>query len=432
VVGACSGEADRPFQVLYSVGDGLPAAAGPLAAGDPTTLDLPETASLQITLLERDGAAWHALRIVSPEDTTLAGPGVLLPGPMFDVGPYPAGPVLIQLDVYNNYPPNEFWRIAGAQILGAYPSWTIRFEDSSDGDYNDIVIGVEATPALPEELTLMCSPGTVERVTQDVTCAPAVPAGSTFEITGWRFEGEGFNVISEGTPPAVWTGPMAVSGTVWVRGLLDGILDSVSAAVVVTPRAWPAPLLATPVPELPDTDPAFDLANPPTQDHDLGQAGHAPVMDPQYPSSPMIGAITSGPNYLLFYNAQPPVLEFSGYTLINRDALTNNQNPWYQMHPTNRQTDGGGNPICRRQDLRSTILNIVVNHEADHINFSSAFWANPSNNVNALAEAVVSNTGSQGVADQTYDLIASIRAVEDAQNTAATDPVNFPCVLLGI
>jgi hypothetical protein len=95
VVGACSGEADRPFQVLYSVGDGLPAAAGPLAAGDPTTLDLPEAASLQITLPERDGAAWHALRIVSPEDTKLAGPGVLLPGPMFNVGPYPAGPVLI-------------------------------------------------------------------------------------------------------------------------------------------------------------------------------------------------------------------------------------------------------------------------------------------------------------------------------------------------
>ena len=282
----------------------------------------------------------------------------------------------------------------------------------------------------PPNLSLSCTPAIVQRATLSTRCVPSAAPGATLQVTGWRFVGgpnNEFEVAPPGAVPSTWEGPMVVSGAVWVYGNVNGVPDSATATIEVTPRPWPNPPMDDPAPELPQSQ-ATDMPLVPTVDHHLGHAHQQPVLDDNYPNGPFIKAIQGGPNFLLFYNDAPPVTRIKAWTEINRDALTNSTNPWYQSHPRNRQNDPQGRPICRQQDLRSTILGIVVSHEANHIAFGRNWWA--ANNLNALAEAVVSNAGSQAVANATFDTVDAAAAAEQSANVAAVDPVAFPCVFL--
>ena len=41
---------------------------------------------------------------------------------------------------------DQFANPPGLRVTGAYPSWTVSFEDGYDTDFNDIVLTVTATP----------------------------------------------------------------------------------------------------------------------------------------------------------------------------------------------------------------------------------------------------------------------------------------------
>ena len=91
-------------------------------------------------------------------------------------------------------------------VAGSYPSWRVEFEDGGDGDFDDIIIGVEAIPAGGGSLALSCDPATVERG-GTVTCTASVPAGSTLEVSRWSFAGEEGLTAKEETTEATWRGP---------------------------------------------------------------------------------------------------------------------------------------------------------------------------------------------------------------------------------
>jgi hypothetical protein len=351
-------------------------------------LILPVEAALRITLLERNGAALHELSIVQPEDTVLAGPGYLFPGPFFRVGPYSAGTVSLRLDTYNNYPPHQWFNTGEPIVTGEFPSWIIEWEDLGDDDFDDIIVGVEVIPAF---ITMDCSPNSVERATTPVSCVPVAPAGSTTEITGWRFVGgsnDDFEVTSGLAAPATWEGLMVVGGTVTVYADVDGVPDSAKSAVTVTPRSWPITPVLEPVPEITPSDPRFDLPVVPDSLHHLGHAHKGPELDPDYgqPLSGTVLPVTSGPNNLLVYNASPPVVGVWAYTEINRAALTDTSNPWYQSHPI-----GGNGNTCRRRDLESFVLDSIVSHEAQHVDFARDWFGESSNSYNSelVSEGIV-------------------------------------------
>lgn len=125
--------------------------AGPRPLQALSTLDggivLPERAMVRVTLLERNAAWWHALSIIAPESRLLAGPGYLFPGGHpFDLGPYDPGEVVFRLDAYDPRSPHDFFGSAAAKVSGSFPNWVIGWEDGSDGDFDDIIMGVLAIP----------------------------------------------------------------------------------------------------------------------------------------------------------------------------------------------------------------------------------------------------------------------------------------------
>ena len=121
---------------------GTPFALG--ASAPVAGIVLPERALVIVEIKERNAAWWHALSIVSPENRLLAGPGVLSPGLLPELGPYDAVPVTFSLEAFNPREPHQSFGIAQAQITGSFPSWTIGFEDSTDNDFNDIIVRVTA------------------------------------------------------------------------------------------------------------------------------------------------------------------------------------------------------------------------------------------------------------------------------------------------
>jgi hypothetical protein len=54
-------------------------------------------------------------------------------------GPFPAGTAIdLQIQSFEQANP------AALRVAGAYPSWTLNFEDGADADFNDVVMTVEA------------------------------------------------------------------------------------------------------------------------------------------------------------------------------------------------------------------------------------------------------------------------------------------------
>jgi hypothetical protein len=120
----------------------------------------------------------------------------------------------------------------------------------------------------PSSLGASCTPSSVERATE-VGCGPLLPIppiGSTSDITGWRFVGGPageFVITPSGAPSSTWVGPLLTSGTIWVYATIDGVPDSASTAVTVTPRSWPLAPMDDPVVEIPDTHEWYNLPTPP-------------------------------------------------------------------------------------------------------------------------------------------------------------------------
>jgi len=428
-VAACFGDGDglilESSRRASVVGDSVSGSPAVLSTADPGAIELPSPARLRITLVERNASWWHALYVEQPQDTLLAGPGYLFPGPSFDVGPYGPGIVVLRLESYDPREPHGFFGTAAQRVSGTYPSWIVAFEDGADGDFDDIVVSVEALPL--SRLTVTCTPPELTRG-QWISCEPGTsPPGAQLEVTGWRFVG-GQNdqyVIPHAAepPPEKWEGPMVVGGTVTVFATVDGTPDSASTSVTVNPREWPNPPMDWP-PE--DRGIGPDMNAVPQADHDLGHAHTLPQYASGYPNDGYVAGVPSGPNYLLFYLTQPPIERIEAWVEINRDALTNPSNPFYQAHGGFMIEPG----MCRQADLRGRILNLVVDHENDHQIFARNWYM--ANNINQLLEGVVDNGGAQALVDAVAaELEVQIEALDSA-NTAAVDPIRLPCKLVFI
>lgn len=132
---ACSGADDPPRVTTPLECD----------TGSQCVLTLPSPASFTITLVSRScDAINNEIRLTSPETVTLTEDACRT-----EIGTewnyptvYPAG-TEISLEVSSD----QFANPPGLRVTGAYPNWTVSFEDGYDTDFNDIVMSVEAFPS---------------------------------------------------------------------------------------------------------------------------------------------------------------------------------------------------------------------------------------------------------------------------------------------
>lgn len=129
---------------------GAPIVSTPLQCGTPggpltpCTLPLIEKARFEVTLVSSSCAArGNKIRLVLPQDQLLSSDACYEPvGTVwrFD-GPFqPGSKVDFAVEAAPLPSPAEL------RVTGAYPQWTVIFEDGGDADYDDVIIEVKATP----------------------------------------------------------------------------------------------------------------------------------------------------------------------------------------------------------------------------------------------------------------------------------------------
>ncbi|HEU4827859.1 MAG TPA: hypothetical protein VFT04_01560 [Gemmatimonadales bacterium] len=110
----------------------------------PCGLPLDEQARFEVTLLSHSCAAHdNEIHVIAPESERLTDDACYEEvGKVWAFeGPYAAGTTLnFRIDSFEQLNPPSF------VSSGAYPEWTLTFEDGGDSDFNDIVLRVRAIP----------------------------------------------------------------------------------------------------------------------------------------------------------------------------------------------------------------------------------------------------------------------------------------------
>jgi len=138
-IGACNTEPDQgdPVDTELQCGD-------PGAPPTSCTLPLPVRASFQVQLVSTSCTARNnKILVISPVQDELTDDACTeTTGKTWDFdGPFEAGSVLnFRIESFEQPNPPRFL------ASGAYPEWTLTFEDGFDTDFNDIVLRVVATP----------------------------------------------------------------------------------------------------------------------------------------------------------------------------------------------------------------------------------------------------------------------------------------------
>lgn len=114
------------------------------AADTACALPVQERAKFTVTLVSTSCTAHdNKVSLVSPVSSTLSDDACYeTPGKVWTFGPFDVGTQLdfaIQSDLIRTPPTFK--------VQGAYPDWTLNFEDGGDTDFNDVVLNVKATPA---------------------------------------------------------------------------------------------------------------------------------------------------------------------------------------------------------------------------------------------------------------------------------------------
>jgi hypothetical protein len=109
---------------------------------EPCSLPLEEQARFEVTLVSTSCAARdNEIHLIAPENEELTDDACYEEAGTvwrFD-GPYAAGTSLnFRIDSFEQLNPPSFIS------SGAYPEWTLTFEDGGDSDFNDIVLRVRA------------------------------------------------------------------------------------------------------------------------------------------------------------------------------------------------------------------------------------------------------------------------------------------------
>jgi hypothetical protein len=217
------------------------------------------------------------------------------------------------------------------------------------------VDGVPDSASVPvtliPQITLACAPSALSRG-DIVTCTPSSTSGSV-TVSQWEFHPDSTALNAVGVyanAPAVWTGKVATSGTVIVRGAVGAsAADSGTSHFTVSARTgWFARRVGVHIFET-----ASDLPHNPTADSLLGNT----TFDVELPTGTQ-DSITAGPNtgyyYMLSMHVEAPAIK------INRSALQDTS-AFVLSHPTT-QTNG----ICSRATvvgLAGTGIGTISGHE---------------------------------------------------------------------
>lgn len=138
-LGACAGADDLPrvtSQLECETGGGQTSLC---------TLTLAEPAGFKITLTTGNCDALNTeIRLVSPTTVPLTTDACREPvGTVWDYStpPYAAG-TEINIEVDSD----QFANPPSLRVTGAFPAWSVEFEDGYDTDFDDVVLSVEAVP----------------------------------------------------------------------------------------------------------------------------------------------------------------------------------------------------------------------------------------------------------------------------------------------
>jgi hypothetical protein len=133
---SCAG-ADDPPRVTSNCDTGT---------GSTCTLTLDEAGGYTITMTSRScDAINNTVRLVSPVVETLTEDACRVAvGTVWD-NSTPSNPAGTQIGI--EFESDQFANPPGLRVTGAYPTWTVSFEDGFDLDFNDIVLSVVAVPA---------------------------------------------------------------------------------------------------------------------------------------------------------------------------------------------------------------------------------------------------------------------------------------------
>lgn len=254
-------------------------------------------------------------------------------------------------------------KLAGAQSLAA--SGLVHTRTASADQWNDVTfVGTEIPGGfnrvvvtgssylaalvnvryrLAAKLTVKCNPASVERGT-DVRCV--MSAGGPISSPEWSFRND--SVV--GDPPidggdTVWTGPVAIGGTVIGKADVGGQSMTDTAKIAVTDRPWRAngKRIATTLPTVLLQSPA--LPPYPRVQHDLGRAVMQVDVDRPV-SNPLVRHISAGPNTGFDYFSDMPLVYREWKVDINEAALRSTS-AWRLSFPSGITMTG----TCTRSQL---------------------------------------------------------------------------------
>jgi len=136
---ACSGAADPP-----RVPSDLQCNIGGTVQSCTLTLTAP--AGYTISLASRScDAINNDISLTSPITVTLTTDACREPiGTVWDYST-PINAAGTEIDIV--FTSDQFANTPGTRVTGAFPAWTVSFEDGGDADFNDVVLSVVAIPA---------------------------------------------------------------------------------------------------------------------------------------------------------------------------------------------------------------------------------------------------------------------------------------------
>ena len=208
--------------VRSSLSEGTTAAA---VQSDPMVLES-DIEGFTITLENRECASpTNTVSVVSPVTGLLSTTMCQEPigTPWSFSGPFTAGSAIV-LDFQSGVS-----GATGAMIVtGAFPEWTVTFEDGFDADFNDFVLSVVAVTEPGLDCTSPVPRG------DDVVCRVT---GAT-SVSEWRFRGSGGVRITDPSTQAVWQGEAALGGRVEVDATVNGQPETFRAEFDVDDRSW--------------------------------------------------------------------------------------------------------------------------------------------------------------------------------------------------
>lgn len=186
-------------------------------------------------------------------------------------------------------------------------------------------------------LTVTCA--AVTRGDQITCTASADDPNAQLTVTEWRFESPEIpQPIVEVAGSTTWSGLAAVSGTVKVKGTIDGAQREGVGPLTVTARDWSQDTVAF---QLTEVSPSGQPAHP----RRVGELGNHQGFAQGYLPPSGFPQIPAGPNKGVFFFTKVPVQALSEIR-INRVALRVNSD-FYLRQPRNNPPAGR----CRRADV---------------------------------------------------------------------------------